>query len=301
MSRWDDSRRLRAWTVPLLLVIGFSACSSDDPDNAGPVLPSGIVLYQSAPNFSAIEQSSTSDLNDSEVWGDGTWTTARISPNGQLVLAFGPDDRAMLLTTDGQVITELDSRIYCPSFVSDGEIISLTRAEAGGDENATLFRWPIIGTGNETSIADPVVLGEYANFAECPVVVGALIAYTDDLGVVIVDGDKTQRLPVGEGCVTITFPAPPDEETLPFVVKCEAAEESGLFTYEVSTREITQLISGFVAAPSYSPDGRLLFFGRVREKCCQPVDVWIANADGSNQHLLIENASWPAFIRTPGA
>lgn len=273
---------------PLIFLLALYGCSSQ----AVGTLPSGTLLVERAPDFRTIE---SFRADETAGWGDENWTRARVSPNGDFVIAYDSDDVLQLLDTDGQKLAAIGLRVICPSFRSNSEIMAFSPADADG--SASLQTWTISREDEQFQISETVSAEPFADFPTCPVAIGESIAHSVGAGEVstdvVVDG---QPIPSGfdDDCVVLPYASGPDEQTLPLLVRCDDAEDSGLFALDLPSSEFSHLVDGFVGAPHFSES--LLFFGRVRGECCEPIDVWFADEDGDNQQLVLEDASFPIFL-----
>jgi Tol biopolymer transport system component len=137
--------------------------------------------------------------------------------------------------------------------------------------------------------ADPGISPDGRHIAFVAGVVDRTIdQYVPRLFVMNADGSGKRQVPIRLAAAE-TWPHPdwsPDGSTIIFSGGTQGKEVDHIYSVKPDGSALKQLTSGPDSGPAWSPDGKRVAFVRYRYASRLGFDLFVMNADGSNQHKL---------------
>jgi Tol biopolymer transport system component len=233
------------------------------------------------------------------------FTSPVVSPDGNFFLAsaVGSSSRAFVgrldAMADARQISPDDETWECMSWSIDSKAIVVTRRTEPGPWMQSQYE---VATGALTNLlpgeykAGDAPCGHYLNDFTLLVTSrsrtnGSAMIFSQRIG----SEARTEFLAIPD-CNVIYPQQRPGTREVAVIAGCENVYDDGLWLTADDGSPPRHVLTGYVAAPTWSPDGTWILFGWAPSRRVAP-ELWIAMADGSAAKKVADAwTSWPTWI-----
>ncbi len=272
--------------------------------------PAGVIEFQrldpAGGQRFAIEPTGGSEraLPSPEGWSLLSMPDASPDQDRLAVRAEGADGFGLLvLDRDGQVVQTLQSGstpFSCPAWAPDGSAV-LALVDARDDEARGLHVFGLDGSIRRVEL--PFAAVGCADWVGPDRLVVSDVVRDEggDAGLWLVDLDGSDAEPLyqPEDCTSLLGGVDPGGTRAVLTMGCEDPLHSGLWIVDLATGDAQHLVTGKVAVPDWSPDGRWLALGfaNLGEDTSTDLGIWLVRDDGRQlRELAGPAASFPVWM-----
>lgn len=219
----------------------------------------------------------------------------------RVVFNASHDERVGLLAFDrngdAEVAYDGGTAMMCPSLSSDDLSILAPEQSFSGDERGVFE----VRNGEAQDLGlDLALQGCAAEVGHDRLLVAPAAASLADpitASLMARDGSNLQSVDLPAHCNVVLSDVDAAGQNAALSVRCAHPGDSGLWTVDLDSLEASHLITGAVATPKWSPDGRWLAFAFAPvEQRSGDLAVWLVKADGTGARELVEHGAFPIWL-----
>lgn len=200
-------------------------------------------------------------------------------------------------STEAEVAYDGAVRLSCPSLSPGGREILAPEVSFSGDGHGI---YEIRDGAAEALAIDLALQGCAADIGDDRLLVApAARKLSDPPGAAVVsrDGSEFEALDLPIHCTAILGDVDEAQENAALTLRCGTPGDSGLWTIDLETLEVTHLVTGLVGTPKFSPDGEWLTysFAPLGSRSSE-TGIWMMKADGTGARELVDRGAFPLWL-----